>query len=168
MTTDKTQPTPVNEAEAGATASRTTLLRALTAAGGAAAVVSTFLAWTWTAEFPGDLTVYGYPGGLQLLTLVLGIATAVFALAALDLKGLRWLTPSGSTGALRMLALGTFAVTWFTVISIAVDLDGLVNLEPGGWIAAVVTAVPVATTFLLPDDTRPLCRPKGCPPGPTS
>ncbi|MGW7694007.1 branched-chain amino acid ABC transporter permease [Streptomyces asiaticus] len=163
MTTDKTQPTAVRKAEPGAPAPRTTLLRALTAAGGAAAVVSTFLAWTWTAEFPGDLTVYGYPGGLQLLTLVLGIATGVFALAALDLKGLRWLTPSGSTQALRMLALGTFAVTWFTVIAIAVDLDGLVNLEPGGWIAAVVTAVPVATTFLLPDDSRPLCRPKELP-----
>ncbi|MET7902248.1 branched-chain amino acid ABC transporter permease [Streptomyces sp. NPDC005336] len=163
MTNDKTQSAGEGTAEAGVTASRTTLLRALTAAGGVAAVVSTFLAWTWTAEFPGDLTVYGYPGGLQLLTLVLGAATALFALAALDIRGLRWLTPAGSTMALRLLALGTFAVTWFTVIAIAVDLDGLVNLEPGGWVAALVTAAPVATTFLLPDDTRPIRRPQELP-----
>jgi branched-chain amino acid transport system permease protein len=145
------------------TTPRATLLRVLTAVGGAAAVISTFLAWTWTAEFPGDLTVYGYPGGLQLLTLVMGAATAVFALAALDLRGLRWLTPAGSTTALRLLALGTFAVTWFTVIAIAVDQGGLVNLEPGGWIAALVTAAPVATAFLLPDDTRPIRRPRELP-----
>ncbi|QKV95552.1 branched-chain amino acid ABC transporter permease [Streptomyces sp. NA02950] len=159
MSTDTTK----NTARNTGAAPRTTLLRALTAAGGLAGVVSTFLAWTWTAEFPGDLTVYGYPGGLQLLTLVLALTTTAFAAAALDIRGLRWLTPAGSTAALRAAALGTFAVTWFTVISIAVDLDGLVNLEPGGFVAALATAVPVATTFLLPDDTRPICRPKALP-----
>src|ERR1044072_688409 len=137
-------------------APRTTLLRALTAAGGLAAVASTFLAWTWTSDFPGDLTVYGYPGGLQILTLALGLATLAFAVAALDVRGLRCLTPAGSTKALRLLALGTFATTWFTLIAIAVDQGGLVNLEPGGWVAAVATAAPVATAHLLPDDTRPL------------
>ncbi|MEU1805133.1 branched-chain amino acid ABC transporter permease [Streptomyces sp. NPDC019937] len=144
-------------------APRTTPLRALTAAGGLAAMASTFLAWTWTSDFPGDLTVYGYPGGLQVLTLVLGLATLLFALAALDVRGLRWLTPAGSTRALRLLALGTFATTWFTLIAIAVDQGGLVNLEPGGWVAAVASAAPVATTFLLTDDTRPLRRPRPLP-----
>ncbi|MBL1097116.1 branched-chain amino acid ABC transporter permease [Streptomyces coffeae] len=159
MSTDTTK----NTARNTGAASRTTLLRALTAAGGLAGVFSTFLAWTWTAEFPGDLTVYGYPGGLQLLTLVLALITTAFAGAALGIRGLRWLTPAGSTMALRGAALGTFATTWFTVIAIAVDLDGLVNLEPGGFVAALATAIPVATTFLLPDDTRPICRPKALP-----
>ncbi|MEU8823879.1 branched-chain amino acid ABC transporter permease [Streptomyces sp. NPDC048636] len=159
MSTDTTKNTAPNTGAAP----RTTLLRALTAAGGLAGVVSTFLAWTWTADFPGDLTVYGYPGGLQLLTLVLALATTVFALAALDIRGLRWLTPAGSTAALRAAALGTFAVTWFTVIAIAVDLDGLVNLEPGAWVAGLATAVPVATSFLLPGDARPIRRPKELP-----
>ncbi len=38
--------------------------RALATGGGALAIASTFLSWTWTTDFPGDLTVYGYPGGL--------------------------------------------------------------------------------------------------------
>lgn len=159
MTTDTTRATGT----AGTPAPRTTLLRALTAAGGLAAVASTFLAWTWTSDFPGDLTVYGYPGGLQILTLALGLATLAFAVAALDVRGLRWLTPAGSTKALRLLALGTCATTWFTLIAIAVDQGGLVNLEPGGWVAAAATAVPVTTTYLLPDDTRPLRRPQQLP-----
>ncbi len=33
--------------------------RHLTTAGAAIALIGTFLAWTWTAEFPGDLTVTG-------------------------------------------------------------------------------------------------------------
>ncbi|MGO4427461.1 branched-chain amino acid ABC transporter permease, partial [Streptomyces sp. MCAF7] len=75
---------------------------------------------------------------------------------------LRWLTPAGSTQALRLIALGTFATTWFTVISIAVDLGGVVNWEPGAWVALIGSAIPLAA-LLLPDDTRPLKRPAELP-----
>ncbi|MFD3913269.1 branched-chain amino acid ABC transporter permease [Streptomyces sp. NPDC058603] len=143
--------------------SRTTQLRALALAGGIATVASTFLSWTYTTEFPGDLTVYGYPGGLQVLTLTAGLLTALFALSALGIKGLRWLTPTGSTKALQLLALGGLATTWFTVIAIAVELGGVVNLEPGGFVAAVVTVIPVVAAFLLPDDTRKATRPRELP-----
>lgn len=158
MTTDTNQTTGENTQRGGNPAT----LRAITAAGGLASIVSTFLAWTWTSEFPGDLTINGYPGGLQLLTLVLGLATTVFALSAMDLRGLRWLTPAGSTQALRLIALGTFATTWFTIIAIAVDLGGVANWEPGAWVAAVASAIPLAA-FLLPNDTRPLKRPAELP-----
>ncbi|MFD9879741.1 branched-chain amino acid ABC transporter permease, partial [[Kitasatospora] papulosa] len=133
MTTDTTTAatTPAT------TASRTKALRGLTALGGVATIASTFLSWTYTDEFPGDLTVYGYPGGLQVLTLVAGALVLLYALAALDIRGLRWLAPTGTTKALRLLALGAFATTWFTVIAIAVELGGIVNLEPGGFVAAV-------------------------------
>ncbi|MFE0421511.1 hypothetical protein ACFW15_03390, partial [Streptomyces sp. NPDC058953] len=104
MTTETTpttgSATPVD------TESRTRTLRMVTAAGGLATVVGTFLAWTYTDEFPGDLTVYGYPGGLQILSLIAGALVVLFALASLGVKGLGWLIPAGSTRALRMLALG--------------------------------------------------------------
>ncbi|MDT0544405.1 MULTISPECIES: branched-chain amino acid ABC transporter permease [Streptomyces] len=158
MTTDTNKTTGENTQRGGSPAT----LRAITAAGGLASVVSTFLAWTWTDEFPGDLTFNGYPGGLQLLTLVLGLATILFALSAMDLRGLRWLTPAGSTQALRLIALGTFATTWFTIIAIAVDLGGVANWEPGAWVAAVASVIPLAA-LLLPNDTRPLKRPAELP-----
>ncbi|MEU8137635.1 branched-chain amino acid ABC transporter permease [Streptodolium elevatio] len=132
----------------------TRVARAATLVGGLALAGSTFLAWTWTPAFPGDLTVTGYPGGLQVLTLILGAAVAVFALASYGVRGLGWLVPAGATAALRRLALGGFAVTWFTVIAIAVELDGLANLEPGGVVAAVAAAVPLVGAWALPDDTR--------------
>jgi branched-chain amino acid transport system permease protein len=133
---------------------RTGALRVTTAVGAGSTAASTALAWTWTSDFPGDLTVYGYPGGLQVITLTGAVLTLLFAIAALDLPGLRWLVPAGSTRALRLLALGTFATAWFTVIAITVELGGLVNLEPGAYAVALASAVPVAAAFLLPDDIR--------------
>ncbi|MFD3534330.1 branched-chain amino acid ABC transporter permease [Streptomyces sp. NPDC058664] len=130
--------------------------------GGIATLASTFLAWTYTSEFPGDLTVNGYPGGLQVLTLVAGALLTLFALSALGIKGLRWLTPAGSTKALQFLALGAFGTTWYTLIAITVQLGGLAHLEPGGFVAAVATLIPLAA-FLLPDDTRKPARPKEIP-----
>ncbi|AGJ54350.1 branched-chain amino acid ABC transporter permease [[Kitasatospora] papulosa] len=159
MTTDTTTTAATTPADTG---SRTRALRALTALGGIATIASTFLAWTWTSEFTGDLTVYGYPGGLQVLTLTAGLLVLLYALAALDIRGLRWLAPTGTTKALQFLALGTFATTWFTVIAIAVELGGVVNLEPGGLVAAVASVIPLIA-FLLPDDTHKATRPRQLP-----
>ncbi|MFG2331278.1 branched-chain amino acid ABC transporter permease [Streptomyces sp. NPDC048604] len=132
------------------------------AAGGLATVASTFLAWTYTSEFPGNLTVNGYPGGLQVLTLVAGLLVTLFALSGLGIKGLRWLTPAGSSKALRFLALGAFGTTWYTVLAIAVQLGGLAHLEPGGFVAAVASLIPLAA-FALPDDTRTPSKPRELP-----
>ncbi|MES5822909.1 branched-chain amino acid ABC transporter permease [Streptomyces sp. RG80] len=128
--------------------------RALATAGGALAVISTFMAWTWTSEFPGDLTVYGYPGGLQILVLIGGALTTLFGLASYGVPGLGWLTPAGADSAIKLSALGTFATAWYTVIAISTDLGGVVNLEPGGYIVAIATLAAVLGAFSLPF-TRP-------------
>ncbi|MET9321329.1 branched-chain amino acid ABC transporter permease [Streptomyces sp. NPDC003038] len=117
-------------------------------------VVSAFLAWTWTAEFPGDLTYYGSPAGLQYLSLIGAVLTALHALSALGVKGLRWLTPTGARKAVWILALGNMAATWFTVLAIAVELGGVVHLEPGAYVALVGSLVPALAAYKLPDDTR--------------
>jgi branched-chain amino acid transport system permease protein len=126
--------------------------RGLLLAGGIATAASAFLAWTWTAEFPGDLTINGYPGGLQWLTFTAGILTALFALASYGIRGLGWLLPARNNAPLALTALGGFAVTWFTVIAISTKLGGVVNLEPGGWIAAVASLLPVLGAFALPQE----------------
>jgi branched-chain amino acid transport system permease protein len=142
--------------------SRTAALRWATAGGGLAVIASTFMAWTYTDEFPGDLTVYGYPGGLQILSLMAGALVLLFALGSLGVKGLGWLAPAGSARALKLLALGAFGTTWYTVLAIAAKLDGLVHLEPGGIVAAVVSLIPLAA-FLLPDDSRAAAKAKQLP-----
>ncbi|MFF8018209.1 branched-chain amino acid ABC transporter permease [Streptomyces sp. NPDC007929] len=126
--------------------------RALLLAGGIATAASAFLAWTWTSEFPGNLTINGYPGGLQWLTFTAGVLTALFALASYGIRGLGWLLPARNNAPLALTALGGFSVTWFTVIAISANLGGVVNLEPGGWIAAIASLLPVLGAFALPQD----------------
>ncbi|CAM5334778.1 MULTISPECIES: branched-chain amino acid ABC transporter permease [Streptomyces] len=124
--------------------------RALALGGSALTIVSTFLAWTWTADFPGDLTVYGYPGGLQVLVLIGALLATLFALASYGIRGLGWLVPAGPDAALRFATLATFATSWYTVLAISVDLGGLVNLEPGGFLVALGSLAALAGALALP------------------
>lgn len=124
--------------------------RALALGGSALTIVSTFLAWTWTADFPGDLTVYGYPGGLQVLVLIGAILATLFALASYGIRGLGWLTPAGPDAALRFATLATFATSWYTVLAISTELGGLVNLEPGGFLVAIGSLAALAGALALP------------------
>ncbi|MEV7728375.1 branched-chain amino acid ABC transporter permease [Streptomyces sp. NPDC087917] len=123
-------------------------------AGSLLTIVSVFLAWTWTAEFPGDLTYYGSPADIQYVTLAGAALTLLGALSALGVKGLGWLTPKGARKAVWLLALGTLAATWFTVIAITWVLGGVINLEPGAYVALVGSLVPALAAYKLPDDTR--------------
>ncbi|WP_405630330.1 branched-chain amino acid ABC transporter permease [Streptomyces sp. NBC_00016] len=154
MTTQTTAPetpsTPASGPATGLIGIPAHLGRALATGGGALTVVSTFLAWTWTSAFPGDLTVYGYPGGLQVLALIGGALTTLFGLSSYGVKGLRWLTPAGADGAIKFAALAAFATVWYTVIAITVDLGGVVNLEPGGYIAALATLAAFLGALALP------------------
>ncbi|MGY0023266.1 branched-chain amino acid ABC transporter permease [Streptomyces sp. cg35] len=123
-----------------------------TAAGALLTTASTFLAWTWTAEFPGDLTVTGYPGGLQVLTLVGGLITLLLTLSALGIRGLRWLTPGGSTAPTLLFALGTLGTTGYTLGAISYRLGGVVNLEPGAWIAGIAALLTAVFALGIPAD----------------
>ncbi|MFF4584594.1 branched-chain amino acid ABC transporter permease [Streptomyces sp. NPDC001388] len=153
MTTQTTTPEAFGKtasAPAGLIGIPETAARALTAGGSVLTIISTFLAWTWTSAFPGDLTVYGYPGGLQVLVLIGGILTTLFCLASYSVKGLGWLVPAGADSAIKFAALATFATSWYTVIAISVDLGGVVNLEPGGYVVALASLVAFLGALALP------------------
>ncbi|MGW1228499.1 branched-chain amino acid ABC transporter permease [Streptomyces sp. NPDC001478] len=141
------------------TTTRTALLplpapaaRIATLAGAAAALAGTFLPWTWTSEFPGDLTVTGYPGGLQILTLTAAVLTLLFTLTGYGIPGLRWLTPGGTNSPVRLLALATLGTTGYAMGAISYELGGVVNLEPGAWISGIGALVAVLASLGLPDD----------------
>ncbi|WP_340380924.1 branched-chain amino acid ABC transporter permease [Streptomyces sp. SS7] len=153
MTTQTTTPEAFGDttpARAGLIGIPETAARALATGGAILTIISTFLAWTWTSAFPGDLTVYGYPGGLQVLVLIGGALTTLFALSSYGVRGLGWLTPAGADGAIKFAALATFATAWYTVIAISADLGGVVNLEPGGYVVAVASLAALLGALALP------------------
>ncbi|MEU6846289.1 branched-chain amino acid ABC transporter permease [Streptomyces sp. NPDC046716] len=123
-----------------------------TIGGAVLTAAATFMAWTWTAEFPGDLTVTGYPGGLQVLTLVGALITLLLGLSALGIRGLRWLTPGGTTAPTLLFALGTLGTTGYTMGAISYRLGGVVNLEPGAWVAGIAALLTAVCTLGLPAD----------------
>lgn len=128
------------------------IARLLAFGGAAGTLLSTFLSWTYTKEFPGNLTVYGYPGGLQLLTLTGALLTLAFLLSGQGLRGLRWLTPGGPNSAVRLLALGTLGVTGYTIGAIIKNLGGLINVDPGGYIAVTMALIGAVGALGLPSD----------------
>ncbi|GAA2122473.1 branched-chain amino acid ABC transporter permease [Streptomyces synnematoformans] len=128
------------------------IARLLAFGGAAGTLLSTFLSWTYTEEFPGNLTVYGYPGGLQLLTLTGALLTLAFLLSGQGLRGLRWLTPGGPNSAVRLLALGTLGVTGYTIGAIIKNLGGLINVDPGGYIAVTMALIGAVGALGLPSD----------------
>ncbi|MBD9732254.1 branched-chain amino acid ABC transporter permease [Streptomyces sp. H28] len=149
-TTAKTPDSPAVDTSRGLIGLPEHLARALATGGGVLTVLSTFLAWTWTSAFPGDLTVYGYPGGLQVLVLIGGALTALFGLASYGVKGLQWLTPAGADSAIKLSSLAALGTTWYTVLAISATLGGLVHLEPGAWVAAVASLLAVIGALSLP------------------
>ncbi|MEV5594310.1 branched-chain amino acid ABC transporter permease [Streptomyces sp. NPDC052496] len=126
--------------------------RLTTAAAALATAASTALAWTWSSDFPGDLTYDGSPAGLQLITLAGGVLTLLFTLSGLGVRGFGWLTPAGRTAPVLFAAAATLAATWFTLGAIAVDLGGLVNLEAGGFIAGAAALATFLGALGLPAD----------------
>ncbi|MGW2405942.1 branched-chain amino acid ABC transporter permease [Streptomyces sp. NPDC001739] len=133
--------------------------RLTTAAGALATAATTGLSWTWSSDFPGDLTYYGSPAGLQLVTLTGGLLTLLLAASTLGLRGLTWLTPAGRNAPTLLAALATFAATWFTLGAIAVQLGGLVNLEPGGFAAGTAALLTLLGALALPPDQPPTTPP---------
>ena len=67
-------------------------------------------------------------------------------------EDLRWLTPGGTNSPVRLLALGTLGTTGYTIIAIAYELGGVVNLEPGAWVSGVGALIAALAALGLPSD----------------
>ncbi|CAM5401671.1 branched-chain amino acid ABC transporter permease [Streptomyces avidinii] len=98
----------------------------------------------------GDLTVTGYPGGLQWLVLVGGALTALFGLASYGIKGLQWLTPAGADAAIKLSALAAFVTAWYTIVAIITTLGAIADLEPGAYVVGAATLLSLLGALALP------------------
>ncbi|MCX5420073.1 branched-chain amino acid ABC transporter permease [Streptomyces sp. NBC_00078] len=148
-TTEKTTPT-TPDTPRGLIPLPQSAARALIATGAIGTIASTYMSWTWTSDFPGDLTYYGSPAGLQILDLVAGVLTLLYALTRWNIRGLNWLNPAGATAPVFLAAAAAFAVSWFSALAIAIDLGGLVNLDPGAYLAAVASLIALLGALALP------------------
>ncbi|WP_030933082.1 branched-chain amino acid ABC transporter permease [Streptomyces sp. NRRL S-646] len=150
MTTTATTTPTTPDTPRGLIALPQSAARVLIAAGAIGTIASTYMSWTWTSDFPGDLTYYGSPAGLQILDLVAGVLTLLYALTRWNIRGLNWLNPADATAPVFLAAASAFAVSWFSALAIAIDLGGLVNLDPGAYVAAVSSLIAILGALALP------------------
>ncbi|MET8028829.1 branched-chain amino acid ABC transporter permease [Streptomyces avermitilis] len=124
--------------------------RLLIVIGALATIASAFMSWTWTSAFPGDLTVYGYPAGLQTLAIVGAVITLLLGLTRWNIPALRWANPANAASPIALAAASAFTVCWYTGIAIAVDLGGLANLDPGAYVAMAASLIALLGALALP------------------
>jgi branched-chain amino acid transport system permease protein len=108
----------------------------------------TFLSWSYVATILGNLSVYVYPGQVQLFALVMALVAVVFLLmykGPLHRLG-DWLT---SAHALRALGIGSLAFMTLVIVLIALQSGGLINVDPGAWVSWVGSLLLAAGGLLM-------------------
>jgi branched-chain amino acid transport system permease protein len=108
----------------------------------------TFMSWSYVSTILDNLSVYAYPGEVQLYALVLAIVALVFLLmykGPLHRLG-DWLT---SAHAVRALGVGSLAFMTLVIVLIALQGGGLINVDPGGWVSWVGSLLLAAGGLLL-------------------
>jgi branched-chain amino acid transport system permease protein len=98
--------------------------------------LGTFTSWSYVATILGNLSVYVYPGSIQLFALVLAVIAILFLLmyrGPLHRLG-DWFK---SSLAVRSLGLGSAVFMTLVLLLIALQSGGLINIDPGGWVSWV-------------------------------
>lgn len=123
-------------------------------AGGVVLAGSAFLPWAYSFAALDGMTLVGYPSPLQYFGMVLGLLVAGLIICSRVIKPrgkirVGWVrgAKAASTGALVYMAI--------IILSIAVELGGLINVVYGGWIALVGAALAFVGTRLMIMDQPP-------------
>ena len=123
--------------------------------GGAIVIVAPFLPWAYGRSALDNMTVLGYPSPMQILSLVLGVLIVGLLLGRTFYAKKKRRRRVGWARGAKSAATGALVYILLIIISIAVELDGLVNVEYGGWIALAGALVAFAGTKLMLADRAP-------------
>ncbi|MET7282525.1 branched-chain amino acid ABC transporter permease [Kribbella sp. NPDC005582] len=118
-------------------------------AGAVLVIAGAFLSWSYDGSILNDLSINFYPGGLQILAIIVAVLALVLLLAEkgpLARLG-AWLDV---TAGLRSLGTGLSLFMILVLAAISVESDGLINVNPGGYVALVGALLIAVSGWLLP------------------
>lgn len=119
-------------------------------AGAALVIVGSFLSWSYDGAILGDLSLNFYPGSLQILAIVTAVLALVLLLTEkgpLQSRLGPWLD---ATLGLRAIGIWLAVYMVLVVLAISIESDGLINVNPGGYISLVGAILLLASSRLLP------------------
>jgi branched-chain amino acid transport system permease protein len=116
--------------------------RILALIGGAVMIAAPFLPWAYGRSALDNMTVLGYPSPLQFF------GSRLYHRQKRKRR-------VGWVRAAKSAATGGLVYILLIIISIAVELEGLVNIEYGGWVALVGAVLAFAGTRLMLVDRAP-------------
>jgi branched-chain amino acid transport system permease protein len=121
---------------------------AVTLGGAVLLLVSTFLSWSYTSDVLGDLSINFYPGAVQIAMII----TALLVVGLLlTIRG-PWRRASqwfDTASAVQSLAIGSLIYVVVSVVIIAYQSGGLINVNPGGWVALLGSAAMAVGSLVL-------------------
>jgi branched-chain amino acid transport system permease protein len=123
--------------------------------GGAIVILAPFLPWAYGRRALDNMTVLGYPSPMQFLSLVLGILIVGLLLGAHFYPRLKRKRRVGWVRGAKSAASGALIYIVLIIISIAVELEGLINVEYGGWVALLGALLAFLGTKLMLADRAP-------------
>jgi branched-chain amino acid transport system permease protein len=119
-------------------------------AGVALLIIGSFLSWSYDGSILGDLSINFYPGALQILAIILAVLALVLLLTVKGPLAARlghWLD---ATLGLRALGLMTTAYMLLVIAAISVESDGLINVNPGGYVSLAGAIALLVSSRMLP------------------
>jgi branched-chain amino acid transport system permease protein len=123
-------------------------------AGGVVLALSAFLPWAYSFAALDGMTLVGYPSPLQIFGLVLGVLVAGLIICSRLIKPRGKIRVGWIRGA-KAAATGALVYIAIILLSIAVELGGLINIVYGGWIALLGAALAFVGTRLMIVDQPP-------------
>ncbi len=129
--------------------------RLIALAGGVLLIVAPFLPWSYGRAALDNMTILGSPSLLQVFALLLGLVVVAFLVLHHRVKPGRKRIRVGWVRGAKAASTGALIYVILIVVSIAVELGGLVNVVYGGWVALVAAALAFVGTRLMPAGRPP-------------
>src|SRR5215211_4180831 len=123
-------------------------------AGGLVLAASALLPWAYSFEALDGMTLIAFPSPLQYLGMVLGLLVAGLIICSRLIKP-RGKIRVGWIRAAKAAGTGALVYVGLIVLSISLELGGLINVVYGGWLALLGAVLAFAGTRLMIPDQPP-------------
>jgi len=120
-------------------------------AGAVVVIAGALMSWSFNQQVLGNLSIYLNPGALQVLTIVVALVAMVLLFSVRGPLASRlgpWLD---TTRGLRTAGTALLLYMIIVLFAIGIDGNGLVNVDPGGWVSFLGALLLFAGSRLLPD-----------------